>query len=244
MEIYIEIVILEQMIIHLLSFISAIILVNQFLSLKATMFHTLSMSLISFNMYINIPIVFIYIYIFIIHLFIFKKKVLQFYLCYMISYFIFIFSLLQLNSFSGYQNGVYLIFKNGIWTIVLLLIIFLCYFIHSFLLKRRLALQQLYYQIQFQNNKQNYDLKAFLDTGNHVTYLGKPVIFINQLKFSEPPTSSMQIKSVNGISEVPLVYLKKIKINDEVYNDLYIGQVSKFSDDYDVLLNVALLYKG
>ena len=31
----------------------------------------------------------------------------------------------------------------------------------------------------------------------------------------------MQIKSVNGISEVPLVYLKKIKINDEVYNDLY-----------------------
>lgn len=244
MEIYIEIIILEQLILHFLCYISATILLNEFLLKKTLFIHTTAMLLISFNIYINIPTLLIYVYIFIIHLILFRKKALRFYFSYMISYFVFIFTLLHLNSYSMFSHGLYIVFKHYLYNLILLLVIFVFYFIHTYFLKRSLVLKQLCYSIEFTYNFQNYKFDAFLDTGNEAMYLGKPIIFLKQECLNVEPDLYTDIYGINGIDTIPLIYLHKILINQIEYKDIYIGLVNTLKHECDALLNITLLYEG
>ncbi len=244
MEIYIEIVIVEQFILHLLCYISSTILVNKFLSLKKMIFHTLLMILISFNLYFKFPDLVVFLYIFIVHLFLFNDYFIYFFLSYMISYFVFVFTLMYFDQTGFFKYGVYAATNIELSDFIFLVIVFLCYCIHSVFLKRSLTLKELKYQLQFEYEKQHYHLTMYMDTGNSASYQGKPIIFIKKECFNPTPKYHIQVCSINGFSDVPLVYLKKLLINDEIYYDVYVGILNDLKHNDDGLLNVALIYKG
>ncbi|MFQ6861980.1 MAG: sigma-E processing peptidase SpoIIGA [Beduini sp.] len=246
MEVYIESIILQQILLHGICFLSALIFVNKLLIKKEIIVYLILISLISFNLYIKLPSLMMYFIIFLIHLLFYKKESFLFYCSYMISYHFFVFVLLKINTYSTFQHGIFIIyrFENLLINIVFLFIIIVCYLAHAFFLKRNLALKQLYYPVQFTYRGKDYQLKGYLDTGNKATYQGIPIIFIKEGLLKEDSYETIEIQTVNGYSDIKIVYLRNIQIGKERYVESYLGIVNEMSIDGDCLLNVALLYKG
>ena len=246
MEVYIESIILQQILLHGICFLSALIFVNRLLIKKEIIVYLILISLISFNLYIKLPRLLKYVLIFLLHLLFYKSESFLFYCSYMISYHFFVFVLLKINTYSTFQHGIFIIyrFENLLINIVFLSIIIVCYLAHAFFLKRNLALKQLYYPVQFTYRGKDYQLKGYLDTGNKATYQGIPIIFIKEGLLKEDSYETIEIQTVSGYSDIKIVYLRNIQIGKERYVESYLGIVSEMSIDGDCLLNVALLYKG
>lgn len=246
MEVYIESVLLQQILLHGICFLSALIFVNKLLIKKEIIIYLILISLISFNLYIKLPSLFIYVILFFIHLLFYKKESILFYGSYMLSYHFFIFILLKINKYSTFQYGLFMIYHfNHVWINMLCVsLIVLSYFIHAFFLKRNLALKQLNYPVKFTYRGQSYQLKGYLDTGNKATYQGIPIIFMKTGIIQEVVCNTIQIQTVSGENQLPIFYLRNVIIGNMIIAEVYVGITSHMDIDEDCLLNVALLYKG
>lgn len=105
-------------------------------------------------------------------------------------------------------------------------------------------IKQLYYPVRFTYRGENYHLQGYLDTGNKATYQGIPIIFIKEGILQEENYETIDIQTVNGHSDIKIVYLRNIEIAKERYAESYLGIVNEMAIDGECLLNVALLYKG
>lgn len=246
MEVYIESILLQQILLHGICYISALIFINRFINKKDMMIYIILISLISFNIYLNFPSIMIYLYIFIIHLFFYKKEVFFFYFSYMIAYHFFILILLKMNTYSTYQCGLLIIYQMNDWlkNSILLFIIVGLYLIHAFLLKRNLALKQLFYPIEFTYQEKKYCLTGYLDTGNLATYKGVPIIFIKAGLLAVESEEVMTINGINANSTMKRILVYDIKIDNTYYKKMYLVESQNLDLPADCLLNVALLYKG
>ena len=223
MEVYVEYVVLDNMIIDTL-----ILLLTQFLlklktkkiliflsSLVGTTFALLSPILSNIiSTLIKLPLAFIMIYI------AFKPKRIKQCLVILVCFFISTFTLM------GACLGVCEIFKinyivtNGLSyqykfpVGYILLICYLCYLCFKNIIKyifKRHDKDKFLYEIILQNNNQIIKAKAFLDSGNILEYKGKPISIINYKIFS---------KLYSNISVTDILLKKNLPLKNAKYYDI------------------------
>lgn len=244
MSIYIEFIIIQQLLMHTLTFISSAIITNQSFNIKLIIKNCFFMELIILNLYFHIPFLFIYIYILLTHLWLFKKNGIIFNISYMISYYALGQFLLMTNHTCIYVDGLYILQTLSLISIVLFIIAFIIVIIHNFKIKEQLIVDRLFYNACFEYDGKHYNLHLFLDTGNDSRYKGKPVIFVKRNILNIKATDIMKVNGISGFCEVDIVCLDQIEINHQIYKDVAIGLVDTINHKGDGLLNIAYLYRG
>ena len=245
MEVYIEVILLQQWMIHGLSFLSALIFINRALNKQKGIVYLLLISFISFNIYLNFPNTYLYIYLFLIHLLLFKGESLLFYFSYLLIYHVYLFVLLRLQVYSTYQYGLLIIYRwtNLFPTLFFLLVIVLSYELHAYFLKRKYVFNQLCYPVSFYYQQKHYQLSGYLDTGNLAHYKGIPIIFIKENILDLKETEQVMIHSINASKIMRGCIVHHIQIQQTVYKEMYVVESKDLDIKEDCLLNVALLYE-
>lgn len=246
MEVYIESILLLQLLVHGLCFLVALIFSNKLVDKKGILLYLILISFISLNVLFKLPSTLVYGYLFMIHLFYFKKDGFIFYLSYMLFYQFFIFILLQINPYSIYQDSLIIIYKwqHILLNTLLFSTLFIAYLIHAFVLKKQLVMTQLVYPVQFVYRGKAYNLKGYLDTGNKATYKGIPIIFIKEGIIDQQEDEIIEVNTLNDVTQVAVFYMRNIEIGNERINEVYFGSAKELLIEEECLLNVALLYKG
>lgn len=96
------------------------------------------------------------------------------------------------------------------------------------------------YKVNIYIGKRIISLDGFLDTGNTLTFKGKPVIISNIKNTFKKKKYYTLIKTVNGTSTLECINIKKVEvIGLGTFENIYLGFSNDMSlDGYDVLLNV------
>lgn len=206
MIIYIEVVIIVNLLIHLFS----LFIIKELLYLKFSklIYFSLILDVIYILMYIygtNFLII-KYIFPFILVLFAYKLDIFS-YLKSVILYYI-------LNYFLGGISLTLNISGNFGYLIIFGIFIFLVLIIYIFFKKRIIKIN---YLVSYKFKSKNYNLKAFLDTGCDIYYNGYPVIIINQ-KYEFNIYTDEHITYFSGdIKTIKKVYLiNEIKIEKQL----------------------------
>ncbi len=149
----------------------------------------------------------------------------------------------------GYSHVGLLFFTNGksLNFILLILIFILSVIIYTKYLKRIKISNITNYKVKLVISDRNYSLNGFLDTGNNLTFLNKPVIILNKNINLQNPNIYVPFTTIKGGGVMKGILINKIIIDDKVYKKKMILAQSndKFHlNDSDIILNTKLFEGG
>lgn len=245
MEVYIEIIILCQCLIHGCCYLSTMIFLNQLVDKKQMMKYLIYISFISFNIYFKFSNFLLYGYLLLIHFLLFKKEALLFSMSYLICFYFYVLVCLQFLSGTFFQNGL-LIFsdlKQISKIFSLLFFSILSYMIHGYFVKKKWAFKSLYYQVEIILDNQSYVLNGYLDTGNLARFKGLPIIFVKSGIIKSHFDDVVLVQGINGLDYRPAKKIEHILINQKAGRSCYLVESSTLTE-FDCLLNRALLMEG
>ncbi len=235
MDVYIEIIYILNSIIIAFSFEILFFLLNCQIDLKKLFQYVLTYNISLVLLYIDVFNGFILLYNLIISIFFFKKQIYIYYPLYTFIYMSVLTFINKLISSSYIFQGILLIEKIEISTLMILSF-FLLILIYLYILYCRNKINNSITYVYFDN----YTCKALIDSGNLVYYKGYPVIFIKQkYLMNYDIIDKILINSIGGYKLVNIVLLKSIKINEIILHNVYVGIIDE--GEYDCILNYQLL---
>lgn len=235
MEIYIEIIYILNSIILFYAFEILFFLLNCHASLNKLFHYVITYNISIILLYIDLFQGFILFYYLVLIIIYFKSNAY-------IYYPLFIFIYMSILSFMN------MVIKNSsIYQGILLvesmsmsLIIFLCLFILSLI-----YFFIYYYKTKIQDYKVTIIIKGqkyigLIDTGNHASYKGYPIIFVNKSICTQHEIIDyIEIRTLSGYKSIAIIKMNNIKINNRLIESIYAGIME--NNEYDFILNNKIL---
>ncbi|MCD7950782.1 MAG: hypothetical protein LUG12_11070 [Erysipelotrichaceae bacterium] len=234
MEVYIEWTYMINAFIILWTIEILCFLLNQIISIKKLMFYMLAYNISIILLYVDMFIGFILIYDLVISVLLFRKLTYIYYPLYVFIY-VSITSFMQLMIKDSFIfQGVLLLSGLSLSTYLFMSIVVVL-FIYFYLYYCKNKIHGNYVEVSLHDKH----CLGFIDNGNHVTYKGSPVIFMNKAYIHEEYIDDIEIEVVNDKQMIHLVMVKDISINHYVLHDIYVGVLHDC--EYDCILNNQLL---
>lgn len=134
----------------------------------------------------------------------------------------------------------------GIITLIIIILTYIFQLVSSHI-KSKINLTKLIYTLTLHLNKQKLKINAFLDTGNRLTYMGKPVIIIdldsylhltkqNLIEFYTSKTDEISLGTVAGLNKMKIIKIDSIEVN--------LGKKKKILTEQYVAVNTTNSFKG
>lgn len=151
--------------------------------------------------------------------------------------------LYMLNISFSYKNEGLIFFHNGL-SINLIVLLFLAPFILFFYIKEQKFIKNKYnnyYKTTIYIDDHLVEATGYIDSGNTLTFKGKPVLLIDKRKviFLQEGYRIIPYKVVNKIMMLKIYKCDKVIINNHEFKNIYIGlSEDDFNiDGVDILLN-------
>ena len=151
--------------------------------------------------------------------------------------------LYMLNISLSYKNNGLIFFHNGL-SINLIVLLFLAPFILFFYIKEQRFIKNKYnnyYKTTIYIDDHLVEATGYIDSGNTLTFKGKPVLLIDKRKviFLQEGYRIIPYKVVNKIMMLKIYKCDKVIINNHEFKNIYIGlSEDDFNiDGVDILLN-------
>ena len=250
MAIYIDIVFLLNLLIHLITMLSTLIIMNTSLKAKRMISSILLLNVYTFSIYWKQNTIYIYLFLILfVMLYNFRKKAIIATIIFFIAHTTYIYSFVTFMGNSKVIDQVLVVPLSFSWmyTFILCSLIIIIYTGHIYKLKEILTVEQFIYPISIHYQSKTYQVNGFLDSGNQSIYQNKIVIYCLKSIFQENYgiIDYMSVNMINNLTTVPIICSDYIIFKDNKYEDVYIGLVDSLDiEGVSCLLNIKLVYGG
>ena len=145
----------------------------------------------------------------------------------------------MLNIEFSYKHEGIIFYNNGLSINVIILFIISPVILYIYVKQSKMFQKKVknYHKVNFKIEGQEFNLNGFLDTGNTLTYKGKPVIITNIKNTFRKKKTLVPYTVINGIGVLECIETK-IQIPDMGTYDVLLGFSEKLNiSGVDILLN-------
>lgn len=255
MKIYLDLVLILNFFLDMVLLISTGIILKRKINIKLITISSMIGSLSILVLFINISsleLFFFKIFLSIVMLLIafpnlnIKYIVYNFGIFYVVSIFLGG-ALYMLNISLSYKNNGLIFFNNGLGINFIVLLLLAPIISYLYIKEQKIIKNKYnnYYHSKIYIDNNILSVTGYIDSGNNLTFKGKPVILINKNKveFLKDDYRIIPYKVVNKILILKIYLCDKLEINNKVFKNIYLG-ISEDDiniDGVEVLLNNKLM---